>query len=53
VKLLNEKHQPLLTWHLVKAYPTKWSVSDLSASKNDVVVETLQLYYQTFTLKRS
>lgn len=53
VKLLNSDHQPLLTWHLVKAYPTKWAVSDLNASSNTVVIETLQLYYQYFTLDRS
>ncbi|HWM89800.1 MAG TPA: phage tail protein [Thermoanaerobaculia bacterium] len=53
VKLLNEEHQPLMTWHLVKAYPTKWSVSDLNASNNAVVIETLQLTYQYFTVDRS
>ncbi|HET9439775.1 MAG TPA: phage tail protein [Longimicrobiales bacterium] len=53
VKLLNEKHEPLLTWHLVKAYPTKWAVSDLNATSNTVVVETLQLFYQYFTLDKS
>ena len=53
VKLLNEEHQPLLTWHVVKAYPTKWAVSDLNATGNAVVVETLQFFYQYFTLDRS
>ena len=52
VTLLNENHEPLLTWHVRRAYPTKWAVSDLSATKNEVVVETLQLYYQTFSLDR-
>jgi phage tail-like protein len=50
VKLLNEKHEPLLTWHLVKAYPTKWAASDLNAASNSVVVESMQLFYQYFTL---
>jgi len=50
VKLLNDEHQPLMTWHLVNAYPTKWSVADLNASANSVAVETLQLYYQYFTV---
>ena len=50
VKLLNEKHEPLLTWHLANAYPTKWSTSDLNATSNAVVVETLQFFYQRFTL---
>ena len=53
VKLLNEKHEPLLTWHIVNAYPTKWAVSDLNASNNTVVIETLQLFYQYFTLDKS
>lgn len=53
VKLLNDEHQPLLTWHIVGAYPTKWAVSDLNATSNAVVIETLQLYYQYFTMDRS
>jgi len=50
IKLLNEEHQPLLTWHVVNAYPTKWAVSDLNASNNAVVIESLQFFYQYFTL---
>lgn len=53
IKLLNESHEPLMTWHLVGAYPTKWSVSDLSASNNAVVIESLQLFYQYFTLDKA
>lgn len=53
VTLLNEAHEPLVTWHVVNAFPTKWAVSDLNASSNTVVVETLQLYYQYFTVDRS
>ena len=53
VKLLNEEHQPLLTWHVVNAFPTKWAVSDLNATNNAIVIETLQLFYQYFTLDRS
>lgn len=50
VTLLNPDHEPLLTWHLTNAYPTKWSASDLNATSNAVAVETLQLYYQSFTM---
>ena len=52
VKLLNEEHQPLLTWNLTNAYPTRWAVSDLSSTNNAVVVESMQLFYQAFTLQR-
>lgn len=53
VKLLNEEHMPLMTWHLVGAYPTKWSVSDLNSTANAIVVESLQLFYQYFTVDKS
>jgi phage tail-like protein len=52
IKLLNQDHQPLLTWRVVKAYPTKWAVSDLNSTANAVAVETLQLFYQYFTLRK-
>ena len=50
VMLLNDEHTPLLTWHLVNAYPTKWSASDLNSTSSAIVVESLQLFYQSFTL---
>ncbi|MGI0494753.1 phage tail protein [Alkalinema pantanalense CENA528] len=53
IKLLNEAHEPLLTWHIANAYPTKWSISDLNASNNAVVIESLQFFYQYFTLDPS
>ncbi|WP_310601233.1 phage tail protein [Desulfobulbus sp.] len=52
IKLLNDEHQPLITWHLVNAYPTKWSVSDFNAASNTVSIETMQLFYQYFTVDR-
>lgn len=53
IKLLNESHQPLMTWHVVGAYPTKWAISDLNASSNTVAIESLQLFYQYFTVNKS
>jgi phage tail-like protein len=53
VMLLNEEHEPLMTWHVINAYPTKWVVSDLSATNNAVVVETLQFFYQYFSVDRN
>ena len=52
VTLLNAEHEPLMTWHLVGAYPVKWSVSDFNASANAFVVETLTLAYRHFRLAR-
>jgi len=52
VTLLNEEHQPLMTWHVVNAFPTKWGISDLNSTGNTVVIETLQLAYQYFTVDK-
>ena len=46
--MLNEAHVPLMAWHLEGAWPVKWSISDLNASNNAFVVESLQLSYRRF-----
>ena len=48
VSLLNEKHEPLKTWHVYNCWPKKWSISDFNAQENSVVVETLDLSYNFF-----
>jgi phage tail-like protein len=52
VKLLDAEHQPLVTWHVRGAWPLKWSVSDLNASANAIVIETLSFAYQSFSLDK-
>jgi len=49
VMLLNESHAPLMAWCFERAWPVKWSVSDLKAQENSIVVETLELAYSRFT----
>lgn len=53
VVLLDEAHQPLLTWHFIGAWPTRWAVGDLNANNNAYAVETLQFAYQYYTVDRS
>ena len=48
VSLLNEKHEPLKTWHLFNCWPKKWSISDFNALESVVVIETLDLSYSYF-----
>jgi phage tail-like protein len=50
ISLLNEEHQPLKTWSVYNAWPKKWSVSDLNAQDNSIVVETLDISYNYFTV---
>jgi phage tail-like protein len=51
ITLLNPDHQPLKVWKVNNAWPRKWSVSDLNANENSVVVETLELCYSFFTIE--
>lgn len=51
VILMNEKSEPLRTWNVVHAVPKKWTVSDFNSSENAVVVETLEMTYQYFTVQ--
>lgn len=51
VMLLNENHQPIKRWEVIDAWPKKWSVSDLNAQENGLVIETLDLAYKYFNVK--
>ena len=50
VTLLNEKHEPLQTYQCVNAWPQKWSVAEFNAQESRIVVETMELVYQYFTI---
>lgn len=45
VMLLNEKNTPTAGWLCQKAYPLEWTISDLDANQNSVVIETMKLTY--------
>ncbi len=51
VSLLNEQHEALRIWEFIDAWPKKWSVSDLNAQENAIVIETLDLAYKYFKIK--
>ena len=46
VTLLGNDAEPIASWLFMNAYPVKWSVSDLNAEENSVVIETMELTYQ-------
>lgn len=48
VTLLNEEGEPLASWQFTGAWPVKWSISDLKAQDNALVIETLELAYRWF-----
>lgn len=53
VKLLNDEHQPLLSWNIVHAYPVKWAVEDFNAEESKLAVESIELTYNYFTILKS
>jgi phage tail-like protein len=52
VALLDDDGLPLAGWLFWKTYPVKWSVSDLAADVNGVVIETMELAYTRFQVMR-
>ncbi len=50
VTLLNEAHDPLQTYTFVNAWPKKWNLSDFNAESSQLVVESLELAYQYYTV---
>lgn len=43
ISLLNENHEPVMTWKVVQAWPTKLTSPDMKASGNEAAIETLEL----------
>lgn len=53
VILLNPKGQTSKQWIAKKAYPVKYSISDLKSDENSLVFETIELTYTYFDLSKS
>lgn len=51
ISLLNEEHEPLMTWNVVHAYPVKWATADFNAEESKMVVETVELVYNYFKIQ--
>ena len=52
VTLLDNTRIPIAGWLFMNAYPVKWSVSDLDADANSVVIEHMELTYQRMQVLR-
>jgi phage tail-like protein len=46
ISLLNENHEPVVTWKVRNAFPVKVQASDMKADGNEVAVETLELAHE-------
>ena len=45
VTLYDEAIQPVSAWLFIRAYPVKWSTSDLNAADKSILIDTLELAY--------
>ncbi len=52
VTLFDEKKDPITGWLFIKAYPVKWSTSDLDAKENSILIDTLELAYTRMQILR-
>jgi phage tail-like protein len=52
VTLLSEDKAPLAAWLFMKAWPVKWSTSDLSATEPTLVIDTMELAYTRMQILR-
>ncbi len=50
IKLLNEEHQPIISWTLINAWPTKVQSTDLKADGNEVAIETMELVHEGLSI---
>lgn len=48
VSLLDEQHQPLMSWYVVNAIPIKYEIAGFNAEQGQVVIESLTLGYQYY-----
>lgn len=50
ISLLNENHEPVVTWQIKNAWPIKVQSTDLKADGNEVAIETLELAHEGLTI---
>ena len=42
----------VLRWNLIAAYPIRWNTASMQTDQSGIVVESLELAYQEFTLQK-
>lgn len=51
ISLLNEEHEPVVTWKVKNAFPVKVSWPDLKANANEPAIETIELAHEGITVQ--
>jgi phage tail-like protein len=53
ISLLNESHEPVTTWKIKEAFPTKVEGPTLNATGNEAAVESIELAHEGLTIEFS
>lgn len=51
VKLLNENHEPVVTWKVRNAWPTKVTSTTPKADSSEAAIETLEVVHEGLTIQ--
>lgn len=51
VSLLNEEHEPVVTWKVKNAWPAKITSTDLKADGNEVAIESIELVHEGLAIQ--
>ncbi|WP_423126892.1 phage tail protein [Gaoshiqia sp. Z1-71] len=46
ISLLNEEHEPVISWKVKNAWPVKVQSTDLKADGNEVAIESMELVHE-------
>ncbi len=52
ISLLDEQHQPRVSWRVRNAFPCKYSGPDLKANSSEVAFETLELAHEGLSVEQ-
>jgi phage tail-like protein len=50
IKLLDEEHQPVISWVARNAWPCKVQYADLKAHASEIIIETMELVHEGLTI---
>ena len=51
ISLLNEDHEPVISWIAVNCFPVKMEGPGLKATGNEIAIETLELAHEGLTIE--
>jgi phage tail-like protein len=53
ISLLNEAHEPVMTWKVINAWPTKLTSPDLKANANEAAIESIEVAHEGIQIENA